>query len=38
MDWDYAQMTHEASLYGGPEAYVSAIRYGGVFTAELKVQ
>lgn len=36
MDWDYAQMTHEASLYGGPEAYVSAIRYGGVIDGRIE--
>lgn len=36
MDWDYAQMTHEASLCGGPEAYVSAIRYGGVIDGRIE--
>lgn len=36
MDWDYAQMTHEASLHGGPEAYVSAIRYGGVIDGRIE--
>lgn len=36
MDWDYAQMTHEASLYGGPEAYVSAIRYGGIIDGRIE--
>lgn len=36
MDWDYAQMTHEASLYEGPEAYVSAIRYGGVIDGRIE--
>ena len=36
MDWDYAQKTHEASLYGGPEAYVSAIRYGGVIDGRIE--
>lgn len=29
-------MTHEASLYGGPEAYVSAIRYGGVIDGRIE--
>lgn len=36
MDWDYAQMTHEASLYGGPEAYVLAIRYGGIIDGRIE--
>ena len=36
MDWDYAQMTHEASLYGVPEAYVSAIRYGGIIDGRIE--
>ena len=36
MDWDYAQMTHEAALCGGPEAYVAAIRYGGVIDGRVE--
>lgn len=28
-DWNYAQMTKAASLCGGPDQYISAIRAGG---------
>lgn len=36
MDWDYAQMAHEAALCGGPEAYVATIRYGGVIDGRVE--
>lgn len=36
MEWDYAQMTHEAALCGGPEAYVSAIRNGGIVDGRIE--
>ena len=29
-EWDYALMSHEASLYGGPESYAAAIYTEGV--------
>ena len=25
-NWPYAKMTHEASLYGGPDKYIASIR------------
>lgn len=36
MDWDYAQMTHEAALCGGPEAYVATIRNCGVIDGRIE--
>ncbi len=35
-DWDYAQMTHDAALCGGPESYVNAIRMGGLVDGRIE--